>query len=452
MANKIQLRRDTTANWNNVNPILADGEPGLDITTNQVKYGDGANAWVDLSYASGGGGVTFNADGMLELSGNLWVGTLNDGDSVLWAPDTSEYVGLWYGGERDPEALNGYGPNVSITVGNEAFDDPNVTVNWPDGPQVNIDVDDKNWHFAADGILTLPFGSTINDTPAAPGNGNGQAVEIKPGGASHNNQLLRIYPTVVNPDGNHLHLTSGDLSVTDLFLGDDDQFVQIAADGKVCIGTNNASNIWQFGTDGKITLPQYNTSISQYDGETTFAGGTDDIGLQVTVDKTIYLRVGDNQWAFGDGAGGANILQLPAGGEIHSSAGTGNVVVQSNDGSNNFNWDFNTHGSIALPALLSGAQGYGSLDANNNKIALTSGDTVNFGGFSGMILVNTHNGGGVSLYLCGGGTGDAVSIGDSKAGNSVGTMAFNSGIAGYTFTADETGDHVFCAIRTRTGG
>ena len=58
MANKIQLRRDTTANWNNVNPILADGEPGLDITTNQVKYGDGANAWVDLSYASGGGGST----------------------------------------------------------------------------------------------------------------------------------------------------------------------------------------------------------------------------------------------------------------------------------------------------------------------------------------------------------------------------------------------------------
>jgi hypothetical protein len=143
---------------------------------------------------------------------------------------------------------------------------------------------------------------------------------------------------------------------------------------------------------------------------------------------------------------------LVVGGEIKTTAGTGAVAVQSNDGSNTFNWNFNTHGSIALPALLSGAQGYGSLDANNNKIALTSGDTVNFSNFSGMILVNTHNGGGVSLYLCGGGTGDAVAIGDSKAGNSVGTMAFNNGISGYTFTADETGDHVFCAIRTRTGG
>ena len=252
MANKIQLRRDTTANWNNVNPILADGEPGLDITTNQVKYGDGANAWVDLSYASGGSGVTFDANGMLVLTGNLWIGTWQDNDSVLWAPDTSEYVGLWYGGERDPEAP--YGPNVSITVGNESLDD-NLGSGWADGLQINLDVDDKNWHFAADGILTLPFGSTINDTPSAPGMGNGQAVEIKPGGVSHNNQLLRIYPTVVNPDGNHLHLTSGDLSVTDLFLGDDDQFVQIAADGNVCIGTNNASNIWQFGTDGNLTLP-----------------------------------------------------------------------------------------------------------------------------------------------------------------------------------------------------
>ena len=186
MANKIQLRRDTTANWNNVNPILADGEPGLDITTNQVKYGDGANAWVDLSYASGGG-VTFDDNDMLQLSGNLWVGTWQDGDSVLWADDTvSEYVGLWYGGER--ANVSGYGPNVSITVGNEPIDD-NLIGGWADGLQINLDIGDKNWHFAADGILTLPVGSTITDTPAAPGFGNGPAGESKPGGAIHSNQL-----------------------------------------------------------------------------------------------------------------------------------------------------------------------------------------------------------------------------------------------------------------------
>jgi hypothetical protein len=81
----------------------------------------------------------------------------------------------------------------------------------------------SSWTFGTDsnstpGILTLPQGSTINDTASAPGFNNGQSVEIKPGGGSNGNQLLRIYPTVPNPDGNHIHITSGDLSVTDLFL------------------------------------------------------------------------------------------------------------------------------------------------------------------------------------------------------------------------------------------
>jgi len=131
-----------------------------------------------------------------------------------------------------------------------------------DGPKpvdivTNASNSNHKWRFGADGNLTLPHGSTIADTASAPGTGNGQAIEIKPGGAVNANQLLRIYPTAPNPDGNHLHLTSGDLSVTDLFLGDDYQFVQIAADGNVCIGTDSAkyNYIWQFGTDGNLTLP-----------------------------------------------------------------------------------------------------------------------------------------------------------------------------------------------------
>lgn len=53
MANRIQLRRDTAANWASVNPVLADGEPGLEWDTNQIKYGDGITNWTGLSYAGG---------------------------------------------------------------------------------------------------------------------------------------------------------------------------------------------------------------------------------------------------------------------------------------------------------------------------------------------------------------------------------------------------------------
>lgn len=48
----IKLRRDTAANWSSINPVLALAEPGLEIDTNSVKYGDGQTAWNSLPYAS----------------------------------------------------------------------------------------------------------------------------------------------------------------------------------------------------------------------------------------------------------------------------------------------------------------------------------------------------------------------------------------------------------------
>ena len=50
MAQQIQFRRDTAANWTSVNPILAIGELGLETNTGQFKIGDGVTAWSSLSY------------------------------------------------------------------------------------------------------------------------------------------------------------------------------------------------------------------------------------------------------------------------------------------------------------------------------------------------------------------------------------------------------------------
>jgi len=46
----IKLRRDTAANWTSVNPILAEGEVGLETDTSQQKIGDGVTAWNNLPY------------------------------------------------------------------------------------------------------------------------------------------------------------------------------------------------------------------------------------------------------------------------------------------------------------------------------------------------------------------------------------------------------------------
>jgi len=50
MSFKIQLRRDTAANWASANPVLIDGEFGYETDTRKAKIGDNTLAYVDLPY------------------------------------------------------------------------------------------------------------------------------------------------------------------------------------------------------------------------------------------------------------------------------------------------------------------------------------------------------------------------------------------------------------------
>lgn len=50
MANKIQIRRDTAANWTTANTVLSLGEPGYETDTKRRKTGDGTTAWTSLAY------------------------------------------------------------------------------------------------------------------------------------------------------------------------------------------------------------------------------------------------------------------------------------------------------------------------------------------------------------------------------------------------------------------
>ena len=57
----IKLRRGTAAQWTAQNPVLAEGEVGLETDTRKFKAGDGTTAWMGLQYygGSGGGASTF---------------------------------------------------------------------------------------------------------------------------------------------------------------------------------------------------------------------------------------------------------------------------------------------------------------------------------------------------------------------------------------------------------
>ncbi len=72
MADIIQLRRDTAANWTTVNPILAQGEAGLETDTQKIKVGNGSSTWTALSYWSLG------TSGYVSASAAVFTGSIDE--------------------------------------------------------------------------------------------------------------------------------------------------------------------------------------------------------------------------------------------------------------------------------------------------------------------------------------------------------------------------------------
>ena len=59
MGVKIQLRNDTASNWSLVNPILAQGEVGVENDTLKLKVGNGVSTWNGLNYYTFGDGTGY---------------------------------------------------------------------------------------------------------------------------------------------------------------------------------------------------------------------------------------------------------------------------------------------------------------------------------------------------------------------------------------------------------
>lgn len=77
MADLIQIRRDTAANWTSANPVLAQGELGAETDTSKVKIGDGSTAWTSLGYLIDTGGYAAYSDAIANFTGTLQNGGSN---------------------------------------------------------------------------------------------------------------------------------------------------------------------------------------------------------------------------------------------------------------------------------------------------------------------------------------------------------------------------------------
>lgn len=89
---QFQLRRGTSTEWSNANPVLAAGEVGIESNTKLFKIGDGTTAWNTLEYGASGysgfsgfsgysgfsgisgysGAVTYPSAGIVVSTGSTW--------------------------------------------------------------------------------------------------------------------------------------------------------------------------------------------------------------------------------------------------------------------------------------------------------------------------------------------------------------------------------------------
>lgn len=130
MATRIQLRRDTAAQWASANPVLAAGEPGTDPATGVLKIGDGSTPWTSLpafqdnrggtirnvlDYGATGDGVTIDGPAM-QLAFDA-VGAAGGGLLIIPAMDFAlsgalrvyENTTVWAYGARITQRASGGG-------------------------------------------------------------------------------------------------------------------------------------------------------------------------------------------------------------------------------------------------------------------------------------------------------------------------------------------------------
>ena len=177
--------------------------------------------------------------------------TSNGAMSIMTYDGNIKYVSY---ATIEPSSGNITGGNISTTGNVIAGNINSPTLN--NSGNISVVASSNTWTFDTAGNLVLPQGGIVYETNIPDGGLNGKTIALVPSGGTNADQQLLIYPTV--NDANHLHLTSGNLYNTELFLGDDNLYVKLANTGNVVVNSNdNAGNTaqWIFNTAGTLTLP-----------------------------------------------------------------------------------------------------------------------------------------------------------------------------------------------------
>ena len=237
----------------------------------------------------------------------------------------------------------------------------------------------KQWTFGTEGKLTLPAGTTFEYLNAPlTGHGDGLArldftlvtdgVETQWAAASASPAGSGYSPgNTFTFDEVFLGIPGASVTIEVLTVGVGGSVENLAftppplypadiyRDSPINLQVGPESNRWTFDANGKLTVP--GTSLyapsggmtiqnHSEDGTTYLDGNGNDITLEVDTTKTIYVKVGNAEWSFGNAGshpdstltvpGGITTLPIPAAGDIVSNVR--NWDIQGGNGNEQVIW------------------------------------------------------------------------------------------------------------------
>jgi hypothetical protein len=338
--------------------LIGNGSTLTSVTGANVT-GSVANA----TYATTAGTVTANAQANitsvgtlanLSVTGNITTTANISGSYILG--NGSQLTGLpaQYGNSNVTALLSNLGSNTISTTGN-------VSV----------------------GNLILPAGGIIRETSIPFGGLEGNTIALKPSGGTNADQQLLVYPTA-GTDFNHLHLTSGNLYNTELFLGNDNLYVKLANTGNVVINSNDDvgnSAQWTFDTDGNLT-----TSSNLVIGPSGFGTGT----AFTQLDAPLLLGSSEANgkmslvW-YENPTGPGNVVQVG----LNDSTPGSMTVTTGNFANTTYVWNFDNTGNLTLPTG-------GNLILSGNIVGSGASPAPSINGFSSINSVTVSASGNVT--------------------------------------------------------
>lgn len=261
------------------------------------------------------------------------------------------------------------------------------------------------WLFGNNGNLSLPRGGIVYETNIPSGGFDGNTIALKPSGGTNADQQLLVYPTANVIDANHLHLTTGNLYNTELYLGNDDLYVKLANTGNVVINSNNGvgnAAQWTFATNGTTVFPGSLTGSGASPAPSINGfGSINSITVSASGNVTGNYILGN----------GSQLTSLPAPGVTQDITSVSDMSLMTYDG----NVKYVSYATVE-PAT-------GTIKSAGNISAV--GNITTTGNFIG-------NGAALSNVTV------------SVAGNIVGTQPNVSLVAGsYSWTFDNTGNTAF---------